>query len=183
MRKPALYVWTPAKDAVLRERYDGRKGSAAKLAAAFGWPKWVITKRAQGLGLCRPVENRQPWTPEEERLLEEMAGERAITFMARRLKRSDTSVALKLKRMKISCRIRNGYTLRDLELCFGVDHHLVNRWIRTGLLKGQRRFGAGFAREAWAFTDGDLRRFVRENPTAFELRRVDQVWFLDLGRG
>ncbi len=94
--------------------------------------------------------------------------------------------------MKISRRFRDGYTLRDLELCFGTDHHVIDRWIREGKLVGRRRgtqrrgqggrpggVGAGPA-DAWHFTDEGLVRFFRNYPMEFRLDKVDQLWFLGL---
>ena len=187
-RTSTKYVWTPERDQLLRERYDGKvKGRAASIAAGLGWPPWQIKRRAAQLGLCYPADRRD-WTAQEERFLWQHAGRRHLHWMATQLGRSETSVVLKLKRMQISRAWREGYTLRDLELCFGCDHHPIDRWIRQGWLQGRRRGtrrtgsggrGNGPA-DAWYFTDEDLVRFVRSYPAAFRLDKVDQHWFLDL---
>lgn len=187
------YDWTPERDQALRERYDGRvKGTAARLAAAIGWPAWVIKKRAAALGLCYAVE-RKDWTPEETAFLWEHAGTRHAHWIAKQLKRSETSVVLKFKRMKISRRVQDGYTLRELTLCFGTDHHVIERWVREGKLVSRplgrpaehddatvRRRGTRGPRDAWAVTDVDLLRFITEHPLAFRLDKCDQTWFMDL---
>ncbi len=187
-RKPAKYVWIPERDQLLRERYDGKvKGRAADIASAFGWPAWVVKKRASTLGLCYPAD-RKEWTPKEERFLWQHAGRRLTHWIAKQLGRSESSVVLKLKRMKISRRWREGYTLRDLELCFGCDHHIIDRWIRQGWLnarrRGTRRNGTGGRgggpADAWIFTDADILEFIRARPLEFRLDKVDQFWFLDL---
>lgn len=182
------YIWTPERDQLLRERYDGKvKGRAAAIAAGFGWPRWVVAKRAAQLGLCYPADRRE-WTATEERFLWQHAGRRHVHWMTARLGRSESSVVLKLKRMKISRAWREGYTVRDLELCFGCDHHGIDRWIRKGWLHGRRRGtrrngrggrGGGPA-DAWYFTDEDLLHFIRAYPMVFRLDKVDQQWFLDL---
>jgi hypothetical protein len=193
-RPAKKYVWTPERDQVLRERYDGRvKGRSAELARIVGWPAWVIKKRAATLGLCHPAD-RKDWTAEEEAFLWEHGGSRLTHWIAKQLRRSETSVVLKFKRMKISRRVRDGYTLRELELCFGVDHHVIERWVREGRLtsakRGRpatnghepeiRRRGTDRPRDAWAVSDTDLLRFVTAHPMAFRLDKVDQVWFMDL---
>ena len=38
-----------------------------------------------------------------------------------------TSVVLKFKRIHLCRSVGDGYTLRDLQDCFGVDHHLIGR--------------------------------------------------------
>lgn len=180
MRKPCKYVWTPERDAYLRAHYDGRRWCGNKIAAALAWPKWVVTRRAQALGLCRPVENRRAWTLDEERFLETHAGTRLAAWIGRKLGRSTTSVIQKIKHSGLRAGIHEGHTMRDLELCFGVDHHAIERWLTAGKLTGKRRHDNGAARDAWEFHDEDIRAFVYGHPTAFDLRRVDQTWFLDL---
>lgn len=192
-RKPKKYVWTPERDQVLRDRYDGRvKGKAAELARMIGWPDWVIKKRAAALGLCYAAD-RKDWTREEAAFLWEHGGSRAARWIAKKLGRSETSVVLKFKRLKISRRVKDGYTLRELELCFGIDHHGIERWVREGKLtsptwgrRGEatpstiRRRGTERDRDAWAVTDADLLRFITEHPLTFRLDKVEQTWFMDL---
>jgi hypothetical protein len=112
---------------MLRARYDGKvRGRPAEIAAVFVWPVWVIKKRAAALGLSYPVD-RKDWTAEETNFLLDHAGTRTSHWISKQLKRSETSVVLKFKRMKISRRVSDGYTLRELELCFGVDHRSIER--------------------------------------------------------
>jgi len=186
------YRWTPERDEILRERYDSRKrGRAQEIADGFGWPKWAVTRRATALGLSytKPAN----WTPDEVGFLWEHAGSRTIDWMAKRLSgRSKTAIVLALKHRGISRRWREGYTLRELELCFGCDHHGIRRWIHEGKLNGNRRGtnrtgpggrsteGGNAPADAWYFTDEDLLRFIKAHPMAFELRKVDQFWFMDL---
>lgn len=182
------YVWTPERDKILRDRYDGKvHGRAAEIAASLGWPDWVIKKRAAVLGLAYPATSRD-WTGEEESFLLRNAGVRHVHWMAKQLQRSEASVVLKLKRLRISRRWREGYTLRGLEECFGCDHHAIDRWIRAGWLVGRRRGtrrtgpggrGNGPA-DAWYFTDEDLLRFIRAHPMEFRLDKADQYWLMDL---
>lgn len=187
-RKALKYVWTAERDQVLRERYNGKvQGRAGEIAQDLGWPSWLIKKRAGQLGLCYAVD-RKDWTKSEERFLWNHAGRRTLHWMAKQLGRSDASTCLKLKRMQISRHYREGYTLRGLELCFGCDHHAIDRWIRAGWLKGRRRGtrrnGAGGRGQGpadpWVFTDEGILRFIQAHPMAFRLDKVDQFWFMDL---
>lgn len=41
----------------------------------------------------------------------------------------------KLKRMGISRRVYDGYTIQELELCLGEDHHKLAGWIQAGWLQ------------------------------------------------
>jgi hypothetical protein len=181
-RKPKKYLWTLDRDRVLRERYDGKiRNRSVEIARAFGWPTWVIKKRAGILGLCYPID-KHPWRSEEIDVLDEWTGRKTSNWIAKRLHRSEASVILKQKRLHMSRRIRDGYTLRDLEMCFGCDHHSIERWVREGKLQIKRRGTArvGKQGDVWKVTDADVKGFIQAHPTAFRLDKVDQVWFLDL---
>ncbi len=184
-RRRLKYAWTPEKDEVLRRRYDSAPGTPARLAAIWGWPPHVVKKRAAVLGLTRPREWKS-WSAEEVAFLEEHAGRRLVGWIAKKLGRSLTSTIIKLKKLQLSRRFREGYTLREVCTAFGVDHHAVDRWLREGKLRGRRRHdeeGVPAERVAWFFRDADLLSFIRNHPLAFDLRRVDPVWFLDLVLG
>jgi hypothetical protein len=169
---------------VLKSRYDPHvKGRAAEIAASLEMPRWAVTHRAAFLGLATLTKDRRPWTVEEDAIVEDNAGSRHVHWLSRRLKRSISSVTNRIKRLRISRRWREGYTLRDLEVCLGADHRLIARWVDAGKLRGQRRFGNGGSTDAWYFTDEDLLRFVMEHPAEITLARVDQVWFMDLLQG
>lgn len=172
--------WTPARDALIRERYDvAVRGRAAELARLLHVPKWKLLRRAAELGLSKPVANRRPWTADEVQKLWAWAGSRTLTYMSRQLRRSMASVALKLKRERMSRRWREGYTMRDLEDCFGVGHRVLERWAERGWLSIRHR-GTDSPHDAWYVTDADVLAFIMAHPTDFELRRVDQTWFMDL---
>jgi hypothetical protein len=181
VKKP-IYVWTPERDAILKARYDSRKGRAQELADLFRWPKWVISKRVQYLGLSVPPPSRNPWTKQETEFLLQWASRRSLKWISRRLKRSETVVGLKFKRMQISRAVHEGYTLRDLELCFGMDHHYIDRWIRERKLKVRHR-DTNNENQPLQVSDEAVLEFIKKYPTAFRLDRVDQLWFLDLVLG
>lgn len=186
-RQTKMYVWTPEKDQLLRDRYDSKvRNRAREIARQLGWPAWVIKKRASSLGLSHPwPADRRDWTPDEERYLEEHAGRRHVNWLSKHLKRSLTSTVLKLKRMGLRRRVSEGYTLCDLQACFGTDHHVIERWVREGKLQVSRRNpdAPEAPRHAWQVSDRAVLRFVREHPLAFRLDKVDQVWFMDLVMG
>jgi len=175
-------VWTRERDEIMRREYDPKvRGRAQEIADKFGWPGWAIKKRAIYLGLTR-TEDRRKWTGEEERFLLLHAGHRHVHWMAKQLKRTETSVVVKLKRLKISRAMREGYTLQELELCFGCDHRAIERWAREGKLRVKKRlYKTGrLYRRPWAVADAAILEFIRDYPLAFRLDKVDQVWFMDL---
>jgi hypothetical protein len=177
-----LWVWTPERDAIVTERYDSRvRGRADEIAKRLGFPKWSVKKRAAILGLSKPTtETRLPWTKTDEGILETWVGRRSLEQIQKRFfrNRTMTSIVMKIKHMKLSRRVeRDGYTINELELALGHDHRLIHRWVREGRLKA-KRVGAVHG-ESWIFTDADVLAFLKNNPSAFRLDRVDQLWFLD----
>lgn len=178
--KPAKHVWTPERDDLMRQRYDPRvPGCAKRLALVFGMPRWAVTHRARVLGLAKLGETRKPWTAADVAFLEEHAGARHVSWIHRQLGRSLASVVMKLKHMEISRRVRDGLTMRELELCLGADHRRIESWVRTGKLQARVEGGTN-GRNPWAFDEGDVLRFMVEHPTAFALARVDQTWLMGL---
>lgn len=178
-----MYVWTPEKDAFLRAKYDSLvRGRAAQIGALWGWPHWVIKKRAQGLGIARPTWNdtRRSWTAEEDAALEQYAGKRYPLWIARHLHRSLTSIVVRMKRLRLS-RCPEGLNQTAVAEAFGCSRDTVERWLLKGWL-GASRAPAGNG-ERYGITETDLLAFIRAYPTAFELRNVDQTWFLDLVLG
>jgi hypothetical protein len=75
------------------------------------------------------------------------------------------------------------YSAYSLAQALGSDPHAVTRWIKSGQLKAKFR---GTARgpqqngDSYLIQEKDIRRFILEHPTSIDLRRVDQIWFLDL---
>lgn len=178
-----LYFWTPERDAIMVSRYDSNvRGRASEIAQRLGFPTWLVKRRAAQLGLSRLTSgSRQPWTTAEEEILATWAGRRTLEQIRKRFfrHRTLTSLALKVKRMKLSRRVDpEGYTLTELQEAMGHDHRLIHRWVREGRLK-PKRVGA-VHEQSWIFTPAAVLDFIRNNPSAFRLDRVDQVWFLDL---
>lgn len=178
--KPKKYRLDAAGLELLRARYDSRvKGRVAELAATLRVPGWWLKKEARSLGLAKTVDRRD-WTAEELVELETWAGVRSAGWIGRRLGRPELSVINKLKRMEISRRVREGYSVRDLARCFGVDDHVVARWVRLGWIRPTVPNGAD---RYTRYHDTTLLQFIRQHPLEFRLDKVDQVWFLGLVLG
>jgi hypothetical protein len=184
---PKKYFWKDEHDAYLRAHYHGglrrRAEVIDQLIRLTGFPRYVIKKRAAFLGLSLHNETKRPWQPREVAVLGRLVGKLAVRTIAKRLKRTEASVALKFKRMKISRRVRNGYTMRDLEACLGEDHHKVERWVAQGWLVDHRQGTVrhnGNGNDIHRFRERDLLNFLRSHPNEINLGKVDHVWFMDL---
>jgi hypothetical protein len=147
-----------------------------------GMPRWYIKRQAARLGLTMPMD-RKPWTRAEMDLLDKLVGRVTSATIPKRLRRPESSVVNKLKRMGTSRRVRDGYTMRELELCLGEDHRKIMAWIKNGWLQdrlqGTRR-NDGNGNDIHRIREKDILTFIRNRPQEFNLEKVDQAWFLDL---
>jgi IS30 family transposase len=147
-----------------------------------GLPRWYVKRQAARLGLTMHLD-RRPWTRAELEVLENLVGRVSSATIAKRLGRAESSVVNKLKRMQTSRRMRNGYTMRDVEMCLGEDHHKIAGWIKNGWLQdhlqGTRRHD-GNGNDIHRICEEDILNFVRNHPQEINLGKVDQTWFLDL---
>lgn len=180
------YVWRPEYDDYLKAHYYGglnrRFQVLNRMIRETGLPRWYIKKRAAHLGLTMHQDKR-PWTAAEEEIIGRLVGKVSALTIAKRLKRAEVSVVLKIKRTGVSRRVRNGYTMRDLEDCLGEEHHKIQRWIENGWLQdrlqGTRRHD-GNRRDIHRLREKDILDFIRRHPEELNLGKVDPLWFLDL---
>lgn len=145
-------------------------------------PRWYIKRQAARLGLTMRMD-RRPWTAAEMRLLENMVGRVSTATIAKRLHRPESSVVNKLKRIGTSRRVRDGYTMRDLEMCLGEDHRKIATWIANGWLQDRlqgtgRHDGNG--NDIHRIREQDILNFIKRHPEEINLGKVDQTWFLAL---
>lgn len=189
-KRPAKYgPLTPEREAFIRAHYqpDGRgRGWTLRLAKRMGVPKWRLARWAAALGLSEHLATKPaPWTPAEDAHLERRLEQgRTLEVIARELRRSLTAVEVRAKRLGISRRsCRHGLSATAAAMAMGVDVHKVTRWIAAGWLDASRMGTARVPQQGgdeWVIPEQALRKFLREHPTAYSLRRVDQTWFLSL---
>ena len=155
-----------------------------RMVRETGLPRWYIKKRAARLGLTMHQDKR-PWTAAEEEIIERLVGKVGALTIAKRLKRTEASVVLKIKRMGVSRRVSvsGGYTMRDLEQCLGEDHRKIQKWIEKRWLRdrlqGTRRHD-GNGQDIHRFREKDILDFVRHHPEELSVARCDGLWLLDL---
>lgn len=179
-------AWRPEFDAFLKSHYYGglkhRFHVLNQMIRMTGLPRWYIKRQAARLGLSMVID-RRAWTEMELHSLERFVGRLSTAKIAKRLHRSEGSVVNKLKRLGTSRRVREGYTMRDLEQCLGEDHHKIAQWVRDGWLhdrpQGTKRHD-GNGKDIHRIREKDILAFIKRHPQEINLGKVDQVWFLDL---
>ena len=183
------YVFTDQIDQLIRQIYLNHRDAKTRfgirpLAKRLGMPHWALKKRARELGLARTKE--LPWSEPELAILARyawMSDERIrLKLKAAGYARTITGIHLKLKRMRFK-HDGNFYSANSLAAALGIDPHAVTRWIKSGHLKAQLRGTARGPRQngdTYVIQEKNVRQFVLRHPSEIDLRKVDQLWFLDL---
>lgn len=188
--KPKLYVSNDLIDQRLRSIYlkpDRKRSgdlSVKNLAAQIKWPVWALRVRAAQLSLCRVKES--PWSEAELVILERFAwmSPQRIQMKLKVAGFTRTRTAIDVKLDRTYARRNTPYfTANALSLLFGVDGHCIARWIKLGYLKARRRGTdrhEGNGGDMYLIHERDVYEFVLARPLEFDIRKVDQLWFLDL---
>lgn len=176
-RLRALYRESPD-----RKRNSGQ--SVKKLAAQIRWPVWALRVRARQLGIARTKD--RPWCERELNILQRFAwmcpSRIQMKLKAAGFHRTQTAIDIKLDRT-YARRNTPFFTATSLAGLFGVDGHVVTRWIKLGYLAASRRGTdrhEGNGGDMFQIHEKEVYKFVLARPTEIDIRKVDQMWFLDL---
>jgi hypothetical protein len=127
--------------------------------------------------------DQRSWTLDDLVILERLLGKVSAVTIAKNLQRTEASVVMKIKALGNSRRVREGYTMRDLEACLGEDHHKIQRWIANGWLRdrlqGTKRHD-GNGHDINRFHEKDALHFMKTHPQEINLGKVEPTWFWDL---
>lgn len=185
--------FSASADEVIRRRYPEavtRRG-VVDLARELHVSENALKLRALRLGLARLTFKEPPWSDVETEILRRNARYTAHVIVrklaAAGFHRTATAVAVRAKRLHLDRSDPDRMSLRGCAALLGVECHAVARMIRQGLpahRRGTDRVPSQGGDE-WVIRRADLRRFIADNPTAIDLRKVDSVWFIELlsGRG
>jgi hypothetical protein len=172
------YFFKPEHDDLLRRAY-GNAGDRNALMAAISevvrrtsFPRRALLLRAQKLGIT--CDERHPWTKAEIERLHELVGRYPKHAIAKIMRRTVISVSDKMKRLQMSSRLSEGYSVKDLVDCLGVSPQTVKIWIGRGWL---RYGGQGSALHSTRIPEPSVKRFLKEHPEEYRLARVDEAWF------
>lgn len=191
--KSHKYELTPEIEKRLSELYElgilSKKNISkfSALARETGVPKFQLTRWARELGFVTIGE--RIWTEEEIKLLDEIGYLSVYTiwkkFREHGFNRTETAIKVMRKRRLVH-QASPYFSVNAVAKLFGVDSHLVRGWTVKGLLrfvlKGVRQ------NEASSKPRGDVRLihkdwiydFIVNHPHVFNIRKVDQLWFLHI---
>ena len=178
-------VWTEAEEDVLRREYNGERSISDHIALKLGRSFNGVKGHAAKLGLVRLMK-APAWTEREIAILNQEYDRLSPQSIKRQYlpKRSLTAIIVKLKRLHLSRRTRDGWYTK-LEACelLGVDHKKVQDWIDRGELAASYHHETkpqknGIA--SWHIEAAALRQFVIRCARELTGRNVDLVGLVEL---
>ena len=187
-RRTIKHRWTTEEEDIVRQQYRGTHQSQRDIAdylnRAGAQPpvtQYAVSGRVSKLGIGQR-ENRR-WTESEMNRLREWVGRYSPVVIAQKLKRGVVSVTIKMKKMGLSRRAKDGwYTKKEVAEMLGVDHKKVQRWMDDGYLKAvpyqempQKNSGG-----MWYIEEKDLRAFLLRYPQELVGRNLDLCQVFDI---
>lgn len=159
-----------------------------RLALTCSIPVPALALRAVQLGL--DSRTHIEWTDEETTILKSCAHlsrqQIARALAVRGFRRNcNTNVIVRARREQLHSSAPSHYSLQRLAGLFGIDSHSVKRWLSEGWLlyemKGTERTRQQGG-DTYLVSREAVRAFVCAYPELFDLRKVNQSWFIDLVR-
>ena len=167
-----------AIDQAIKARLVAGTGPRAikELSTEFNKPAWWISRRAGQLGLSSPRLKEPDWTQPEFDILDS-CGEEGVNIVRRQLMlsgylRTVGSINAAMRRREVERLTLSSMSARGVAEMMGVDGNTVLRWIE------HRHLRAEPVGNTWRINKRDLRRWLLDHPTLFDLKRVRQEWFM-----
>jgi len=175
--------WTDEEREIVRRDYRHTHACRREIASKLGVTENAVAGQIARMGIGKRSDRRY-WIDREDEILIRDATRYSPRQIARRLHRSINSVVVRMKRLKLSRRVRDGwYTKRDACEILGVDHKRVQRWIDNGMLKAHYHNGSKPQQNGsacWHIWESDLARFIRHYPQDLNGRNVDLIQVVDI---
>lgn len=192
MSRKKKYNFNPQIDAMIKDTYEARKYTPHNghlpglktISILTGIPRHTLIKRGIELGLARTKESI--WSDEEILLLEKYSHltpqSIEVVFRKKGFTRSRVAINLKMKRKNIRMN-HPYYSARQVAIGFGIDSHIISKWIHLGMLQAKMRGtqrGPENGGDSYLIHADEIRKFILSHPTEFAIMKVDQLWFLDI---
>ncbi len=177
----------PASMLLVRINAAGPERTSSALSC-YATHRGIALRPSQaGRATREPESRRSGWTPPEDRVLRDLAGQQDAGQIAERInaryltQRTRHSVRNRAGVLGVSLVLVGLLSQKDLCQIFPVHNRRVERWSVTGLLRAERR-GTGRHGSAWWYRPTDVEAFVRAHPHLFDWRRVQAGRWRDLVR-
>lgn len=168
---------------IIRRDYKGTVASQRQIAQHLGLTRWQVHYALEGMCLNHRW-NEKYWTEKEDNFLRNHVDHYSEKRFSQILRRSRNSIKVRLTRLGLSRRNRDGwYTMKEVCEILGVDHHKVSRWINLGLIGASyhhghkpQKNGSGY----WHIRREDLAIFIRKYPQELLGRNVDMIQVVEV---
>lgn len=186
--KPVKYVITQKMHERIKQVYQTMTGGGEvnDLVDELVLPRWKISRYAVHQGWIAKQKKEPDWCVHELSILERSAHCCPETIQRRLknkgFKRSVIGIVLKRKRMRFLQNL-HGQSARNVAKCFGIDEHVIIRWIKLGALKARKRGTRRTPQQGgdhWFIKDLWIRQFVVNYISEIDIRKVDKYWLIDL---
>jgi len=150
--------------------YDGSSNTIDDLVKRYRVPRHAIARAAK-IGGYRTRRKRKEWTPADDAYLRAHWGRVPTDEIAARLECTVCSASLRKKRLGISTRDFNDWTITDLERLTRIDHRAWNLFVERKWLQVwfQPRTGAS---PVTRISIDSLHSFLRAHPDVFDYGRA-----------
>ena len=191
MAKYDYSKWEP----MLRNAYANRSiGVLKKISKESGIPVASLKYHARAVLRLHPMLARdrinRPWEEKEIDILENH-GEKSLQVIRGKLKRcgfsrSLSAIETRLALLRVRATRTEYITLADFSVRMGYEDTMAaRRWEKSGLIKSrkqvmtERNNGNGFR----YVSRKSIRDFLLNHPAAYDHRRIDWIWALDILTG
>lgn len=175
MVKTAIPLPPGLKEEIL-SRYDGSTAIIDELVEKYQVARFRVTRTANKLGLKSKAPQR--WSEEDIHFLEDNWGSGA-SYCAKKLKRTETAVKLKAKRLQLGGMIRysGALTGREVGELLNIDSHSVARWITEGKLKSKTPTQK---RQMYLIELDDLKTFLEKHQNLWNSKKMkESLWITE----
>ena len=183
------HTWTDQERDYVRANYEGTHDSRDVIARTLNVSPFAVSGQIAKMGLSKRTD-RKPWTKEADDTLRELVPTLSVHQIANRMNRSENSVTVRLKRLRLHRRDRAGwFTMREVTEILCKDHKWIRKRIESGALKATRhtlpesRNPAIEDRHTWHIAEADLRDFILRYPQDLDARNVDLITIVHLLAG
>ena len=181
-----LKIWTNEDHDIIRRDHQHTRQSKEYLAQKLDTTYDAVQAQVRMLGLTK-TQDKKPWTKQEDDQLEQLLANFSINTAAKRMHRSESSIASRAKRLRIPRRNRdNWYTLEEVSQIFGSSPKWVKQKITQGSLKATRHYPTDTNpshTNPWHITKADLKNYIRRYPQELAGRNIDIIQLVHILAG
>lgn len=116
-------------------------------------------------------QTRKNWTKEEEEILKELWGDKTPSSIAKKLKRTETAIVIRAKRLKLGPYCQEYLTFNNIADLVGMDPHCISEtWKNKGLKYKKYK-------NKYLVKVENLLKFMKENQDLWDSRKLEPLIF------